>query len=195
MASSAAEHVIAIGTTRRPKVQAVERILTELCARFPEFLPGKLRFEPRSVASGAPSTPASSEASMLGAKNRAGRVLTALESEGLTPALAIGLEGGIATESGNVFLESWAFATDGARGYYGGSGRIPLPAELAAAVLERGQDLGPAADDYFERRDVAGHEGTFGVLTGGVITREEAFARSMLHALAPFYNPGAYSLE
>ena len=62
-------------------------------------------------------------------------------------------------------------------------------------MLDRGEDLGPAADRYFERRDVAGHEGTFGVLTNGIITREEAFARSMLHALAPFYNAGAYSLH
>jgi non-canonical (house-cleaning) NTP pyrophosphatase len=62
-------------------------------------------------------------------------------------------------------------------------------------VLGRGEDLGRAADHYFERRDVAGHEGTFGVLTNGVVTREEAFARSMLHALAPFYNAVAYSLH
>jgi non-canonical (house-cleaning) NTP pyrophosphatase len=92
-----------------------------------------------------------------------------------------------------VFLESWAFVTDGTRGFFGGSGRIPLPDELASAVLERGEDLGPAADRFFQRRDVAGREGTFGVLTGGVITREDAFARSMLHALAPFYNEVAYS--
>lgn len=188
-------HVIAIGTTRRPKVQAVENVLRELRTRFPDFLPGELRFEPRSVPSGAPSTPATTKDSMLGARNRAHNVLAALQEEGLTPTLSFGLEGGLACEGSLVFLESWAFVTDGERGFFGGSGRIPLPDELGAAVLERGQDLGPAADRYFERRDVAGQEGTFGVLTLGAVTREDAFARSMLHALAPFYNSSAYSLE
>ena len=186
--------IVSVGTTRRPKVQAVERVLAELRARFPDFLPGELRVEPRQVPSGAPSTPTATEATMLGAKNRAHAALVAVRDDGLTPSLSIGLEGGVATEGRTVFLESWAFATDGEHGFFGGSGRIPLPDEFAAAVLERGEDLGPAADHYFERRDVAGHEGTFGVLTGGVVTREEAFARSMLHALAPFYNAGAYSL-
>lgn len=132
---------------------------------------------------------------MRGAKNRAHAAMVALRRDGLTPSLSIGLEGGVATEGGTVFLESWAFATDGQRGFFGGGGRIPLPDELATAVLEREEDLGPAADQYFERRDVAGHEGTFGVLTSGVVTREDAFARSLLHALAPFYNTGAYSLK
>lgn len=188
--------IIAVGTTRRPKVQAVERVLTELRARFPNFLPGELTIEPRQVESGAPPTPRTTEETMRGAKTRARNAFAALRDEGLAPSLSIGLEGGIATanEGHTVFLESWAYVTDGERGFFGGSGRIPLPSELAAAVLDRGEDLGPAADRYFERRDVAGHEGTFGVLTDGVVTREEAFARSMLHALAPFYNAGAYSL-
>jgi len=190
-----ASPIVAVGTTRRPKVHAVERVLAELRARFPDFLPGELTIEPRQVPSGAPSTPTTTEATMLGAETRARNAFAALVDDGLAPSLSIGLEGGIATEGRTVFLESWAFATDGERGFFGGSGRIPLPDELAAAVLDRGEDLGPAADRYFERRDVAGHEGTFGVLTNGVITREEAFARSMLHALAPFYNAGAYSLH
>jgi inosine/xanthosine triphosphatase len=169
--------------------------LAALRARFPDFLPGELAIEPRQVESGAPSTPTTTEETMRGAKTRARNAFAALRDEGLAPSLGIGLEGGIATEGDTVFLESWAYATDGERGFFGGSGRIPLPAELADAVLGRGEDLGRAADHYFERRDVAGHEGTFGVLTNGVVTREEAFARSMLHALAPFYNAVAYSLH
>lgn len=187
--------IVAIGTTRRPKVQAVESVILQLRSRFPDFLPGELKLEPRQVPSGAPETPATTEATMLGARNRAHNALTALRDEGAEPALGIGLEGGVAAEGGAVFLESWAFATDGSRGYFGGSGRIPLPDELAVAVLEQGNDLGPAADVFFERQDIAGQEGTFGVLTNGMVTREEAFVRSMLHALAPFYNARAYSLE
>lgn len=187
--------IVAIGTTRRPKVQAVETVLSQLRSRFPTFLPGELKLEPRQVPSGAPSTPASTEATMLGARNRANNALATLRDEGLEALLGLGLEGGVATEGTVVFLESWAYATDGDRGFFGGSGRIPLPEELAFAVNEQGRDLGPAADEFFERQDIAGHEGTFGVLTNGMVTREEAFVRSMLHALAPFYNARAYSRE
>jgi non-canonical (house-cleaning) NTP pyrophosphatase len=187
--------IVAVGTTRQPKVRAVHSALSQLRARFPSFLPGELRLEPRQVSSRAPSTPATTEATMLGAQNRAHNALLAVRGDGIEPSIGIGLEGGIATELGAVFLESWAFATDGVRGFFGGSGRIPLPDELAAAVLDRGMDLGPAADSFFKRQDVAGHEGTFGVLTLGAVSREEAFVRSILHALAPFYNARAYSLE
>ena len=36
-------------------------------------------------------------------------------------------------------------------------------------------------------------KGTFGVLTADLVTREEAFVRALLHALAPFYNASAYA--
>jgi len=184
--------VVAVGTTRRPKLDAVELVLRELRERFPDFLAGELHLEPRQVRSGAPSTPISTEETMRGAKKRARRTFELLEREGITPALSIGLEGGIIVHNGATFLESWSFATDGNRGFFGGSGPIPLPDELSAAVLVHREDLGAAADRYFERRDVAGHEGTFGLLTQGMVSRKAAFVRSMLHALAPFYNAGAY---
>jgi len=189
------ESIVAVGTTRRPKIRAVERVIADLRARFPDFLSGELILEPRQVSSGAPSTPRTTKATMLGARNRAFNALEALRREGTEPSLSVGLEGGVAVDNGAAFLESWAFATDGHRGFFGGSGRIPLPERLALAVLERGEELGSAADDFFDEQDIAGHEGTFGALTQGIVTREEAFVRSMLHALAPFYNARAYSLE
>jgi len=184
--------VVAVGTTRQPKLDAVELVLRELRERFPDFLPGELGLEPRQVPSGAPSTPTTTEETMRGARNRATNAFELLEREGITPALSIGLEGGIVAQNGAAFLESWSFVTDGNRGFYGGSGSIPLPEELTEAVLVAREDLGAAADRYFERRDVAGHEGTFGLLTQGMVSRKAAFVRSMLHALAPFYNAGAY---
>ena len=185
--------IIAVGTERRPKLRAVERALTDLRSRFPSFLPGQLLLEPRRVPSGVSSTPTTTGECMEGARTRALGAFELLGQDGRSPALGIGLEGGVVSEEGLVFLESWAYVTDGASGHFGGSGCIPLPPELAEAVLGRGEDLGTAADRAFGRDDVAGGEGTFGVLTGGIVTREEAFVRSILHALAPFYNARVYS--
>jgi non-canonical (house-cleaning) NTP pyrophosphatase len=187
-----AELVIALGTTRAPKVRAVRRALFEIRDRFPRFLEGEIRLEPRSVPSGVAETPRSTTEAMRGAQSRAEGARRQVVSEGLSPVLAIGLEGGVASENGLAFLHSWAYVTDGARGHFGSGGSVPLPAELVRAVMEEGEELGGAADRYFERREVAAHEGTFGVLTGMMVSREEAFARSLIHALAPFYNARAY---
>jgi non-canonical (house-cleaning) NTP pyrophosphatase len=95
-------------------------------------------------------------------------------------------------EQPSFLLESWAYATDGVDGFFGSSGCLPLPRYLVEAVVEKGEDLGPAANRIFEQEDVAGRQGTFGILTADVITREEAFVRAVLHALAPFYNRATY---
>jgi inosine/xanthosine triphosphatase len=186
------ETVVVIGTQRVPKVRAVERAFSELRSRFPEFLPGSLRLEARSVSSGVAETPLSTEETMLGARTRAHAALETVLSEGMRASLGIGLEGGVASTRGASFLESWAYVTDGTRGYFGGSGAMPLPDGLAARVLVEGAELGDAADRYFARTEVAANEGTFGLLTRMMVSREDAFVRALTHALAPFYNLQAY---
>jgi inosine/xanthosine triphosphatase len=187
----ASETVIAIGTTRVPKVRAVERALSELRGRFPEFLPGALRLETRSVSSGVAETPRSTGEIMSGARTRARSAFETLLSDDERPAFGVGLEGGVAGAGEAFFLEAWAYVTDGERGYFGGSGAMPLPEGLAERVIS-GAELGEAADRYFGRTEVAANEGTFGLLTRMMVSREEAFVRSLIHALAPFYNFAPY---
>jgi non-canonical (house-cleaning) NTP pyrophosphatase len=94
------------------------------------------------------------------ARERAASVYAALLSEGAAPS-RIGLE---ASQAPSVcLLEAWAYVTDGRRGFFGGSGAIPLPQGLAKPVLAEGVDLGSAADRYFGRREIAANEGTFGI--------------------------------
>lgn len=186
------EVVVAVGTTREPKIRAVRHALDQIVEHFPDFLIGPIRVETRKVPSGVPSTPRSVEESMRGARRRAEEAYRELRAEGFEPRLGVGLEGGLMRRSEATFLEAWAYVTDGDRGHFGSSGSIPLPDELALEVMAGGEDLGPAADRYFLMREVAAHEGTFGVLTGMMVSREEAFRRALLHALAPFYNASAY---
>jgi inosine/xanthosine triphosphatase len=188
------EALIAVGTTRAPKIRAVERAFSELRKRLPDFLPGGIRIETRSVSSSVSSTPRSTEETMWGARKRASSVYETLLSEGSPPFLAVGLEGGVTSAERGCLLESWAYVTDGRRGYFGGSGAIALPEGLAEPVLQ-GVDLGTAADRYFGRRETAANEGTFGLLTRMMVSREEAFVRSLIHALAPFYNASGYGTE
>ena len=191
--------IVAIGSTRGPKVEAARRALSILKERFPGFLGDGLRLIARTVPSGTASTPLSSAELMEGARTRAQGLFETLSEEGTVPALSIGLEGGLRSETPEgsdepvVSLEAWAYTTDGVNGFFGSSGCLPLPGELVRAVIEDGEDLGPAADELYGQQDVAGRQGTFGVLTAELVTREGAFVRALLHALAPFYNASAYA--
>jgi non-canonical (house-cleaning) NTP pyrophosphatase len=192
--------IIAVGSTRTPKVRAVETALGLLRSRFPGFLPGAVRIDVHSVDSGVASMPTTTLEMMTGARARAKNALALVGREGSTGAIGIGLEGGVRMEATErdadeplAFLEAWSYTTDGARGFFGSSGAIPLPLSLSRPVVA-GADLGESADRVFGRTGIAGKEGTFGVLTGGTVSREDAFVRSLMHALAPFYNSTAYQV-
>lgn len=190
--------LVALGSKKEPKVRAAQRAFSMLQDHVPGFLDGEFRLIARAAPSGTSPTPRSTVELMAGARNRAETLLKSLRAEGKTPDLSLGLEGGLVSEVGvdgqqTLFmLEAWAYATNGTLGSFGSSGCLPLPNELAEAVIERGEDLGPVADRYFHRENVAGRQGTFGFLTAEIVTREEAFVRALLHALAPFYNRIVY---
>jgi non-canonical (house-cleaning) NTP pyrophosphatase len=186
------ETLIAVGTTRAPKIRAVERALSELRGRFPDFLPGPIRFETRSVSSGVSSTPRSTEETMRGARERASSVYDALLSEGALPILGIGLEGRLDRRSG-CLLEAWAYVTDGRRGFFGGNGAIPSRGDWRNRCSTR-VDLGRAADRYFGRQRSRQTREPW-ILTRMMMSREEAFVRSLIYALAPFYNAHGYGME
>lgn len=189
--------LVAVGSTRQPKVRAVGQALSRVRESFPTFLEGGFEIVTREVPSGTAATPRSTLELMTGARARAERVRTRVETEGRRPLLALGLEGGVLSERATngapvPLLEAWAYASDGERGYFGSSGCVPLPSAIDEAVRLRGEELGAAADRHYGLENVAAGQGTFGVLTGDLVTREEAFVRALLHALAPFYNPSAY---
>jgi non-canonical (house-cleaning) NTP pyrophosphatase len=113
-----------------------------------------------------------------------------------TPSYYVGLEGGleVAHENGTkrVLLESWAYVSDGQRGYFGRSGGVELPAALAYEVLERGTELSEAIDRYAGEKGIRDAQGAWGVLSANQITRQEAFRVAVIAAFAPFYNAKMY---
>ncbi len=91
-----------------------------------------------------------------------------------------------------VFLESWAYVTDGVRGHYGRSGGIELPEALALEVLENGVELSLAIDKFAGAVGIRDAQGAWGVLSSNFITRQEAFRVAVIAAFAPFYNERMY---
>jgi inosine/xanthosine triphosphatase len=200
---------IAVGSKRGPKLNAV----TEALEAFSAALAHDAQFEVvgMEVESGVSHTPASRDELMRGARQRAEALQEMARQDGAAWQYFVGLEGGLDVvhegapademlhHSGlqqnlhrRVFLESWAYVSDGARGHYGRSGSIELPEALAHEVLENGVELAVAIDRFAGAVGIRDAQGAWGVLSNDFITRQEAFRVAVIAAFAPFYNGKMY---
>lgn len=186
--------IVAVGSIRKPKLRAVTEALNTLA---PKLVPdGDFEIVGVEVESGVSSTPSSSEELMRGARQRAEAVALLARETRKPWRYFVGLEGGLEVlqddRSRRVFLESWAYVSDGTRGFYGRSGGIELPEELAHEVLERGFDLSDAIDRYAGAIGIRDGQGAWGVLSADLIQRDESFRVAVITAFAPFYNAKMY---
>ncbi len=186
--------IIAVGSTRKPKLNAVSDALDA----FASVLDPGAQFEVvgLEVESGVGHTPATCGELMRGARQRAEAVVEHARGKGENWKYFVGLEGGLEVlqENGNrrVFLESWAYVTDGVRGHFGRSGGVEIPEALAHQVLEKGVELSVAIDKFAGDVGIRDAQGAWGVLSSNLITRQEAFRVAVIAAFAPFYNEKMY---
>jgi inosine/xanthosine triphosphatase len=201
--------ILAVGSKRGPKLNAVKEALQAFSGK----LAPELQFEVVSVEveSGVSHTPTSRLELMRGARQRAESLEQLARERGASWNFFIGLEGGLDVieetalpqhQSSNadpnrnahrrVFLESWAYVTDGTRGHYGRSGSIEIPPALAHEVLDRGVELSAAIDNFAGAVGIRDAQGAWGVLSGNLISRQEAFRVALIAAFAPFYNANMY---
>ena len=197
---------IAAGSKRGPKLNAI----TEALQSFSAALAHDTQFEVVGVEveSGVSHTPTSRDELMRGARQRAEALQQRARQSGADWQYFVGLEAGldvvyegakIFSHSGfeqnrhrRVFLESWAYVSDGARGHFGRSGSIELPGALAHEVLENGVELSIAIDRFAGAVGIRDAQGAWGVLSNNFITRQEAFRVAVIAAFAPFYNAKMY---
>ena len=201
--------IIAVGSRRGPKLKAVSAALASFSAAL---APGSsFEVEGVEVESGVSHTPSSRGELMRGARQRAEALVRRAREIGASWNYFVGLEGGldVVSEEGSpqeimrnvglqknthrrVFLESWAYVTDAERGHFGRSGGIELPETLAHEVLENGVELSVAIDRFAGAAGIRDAQGAWGVLSGDLICREEAFRVAVIAAFAPFYNAKMY---
>jgi inosine/xanthosine triphosphatase len=188
--------LVAVGSTRQPKLNAVSEALEECGALLdPEARFSVVGIE---VPSGVGHTPISREELMAGARGRCEALVRLARERGEDWRYFVGLEGGldVVRENGRriTFLQSWAMVMDGAgREAYGQAGGILLPERLAEEVLDRGVELSVAVDAFAGGQGIRDMQGAWGVLTRNLITRQEAFRVAVIHAFAPFFNAALYS--
>jgi len=206
--------LVAVGSTRRPKVNAVSKALAAI-RTVSEFLP-EFEIVGVEVESGVRHTPLSREDLMAGARQRAEALVQIARAKAEPWKYFVGLEGGfdvipgldvipnldvmpeldVVSEAGNrwVFLESWAYVTDGAgRGSFGRSGAVPVPAALAATVVDDGVELSQAIDAFAGGHNIRDAEGAWGILTRNLTTRQDSFHLAVINAFAPFFNRELYA--
>jgi inosine/xanthosine triphosphatase len=188
--------LVAVGSTRQPKLNAVSEALRAFASMLDHG--AEFRVVGEEVPSGVGHTPLSRAELMAGARGRAEALVRLAQERGELWRYFVGLEGGldVVQENGRrlTFLESWAFVTDGSgRESYGRSGAVSLPEALAAEVLDRGVELSVAIDAFAGGRGIRDAQGAWGVLTGNLITRQESFRIAVISAFAPFFNLSLYS--
>ncbi len=187
--------IIAVGSTRRPKLEGVRDAIAELGPRLAPD--AEFEIVGAEAPSGVRDTPLSRAEMMQGAKNRA-EFLQRIAKERNEPwNYFIGVEGGLEIvnvgDARIVFLENWAYVLDrNGHGSFGQSGAVAVPEPLAARVVDEGIDLAQAVDAFAGTHGIRDAQGAWGVLTRDLVTRRDAFRQAVINAFAPFYNAQAY---
>ena len=163
---------VAVGSENPVKRAATERAVGDRASAIDAV----------AVESGVSEQPWGEAETVLGARTRAERAVSVGGAD-----RGVGIEGGVARVPGvsGLFLVMWAAVTDGDAVGLGAGPRLELP-ERIADTLEDGEELGPVMDDVLDTTGVAQREGAAGVLTDGIVTREDALYQAVAAAFARF---------
>lgn len=168
---------VAVGSTNPVKINAVRAVLARVGV--------DVDVSGLGVASSVRDQPVGDEETIRGAMTRARSALAAGDAD-----LGVGIEGGVVNEAdGSMRTCAWAaiVAPDGRHGV-GGSLAMPLPPVVAEAV-RGGLELGHAMDRLTGARDTKRGAGAVGILTDGLVDRQQAYEVLVSYALAPFLTP------
>lgn len=185
---------IAIASKRGPKVEAAKVV----CDKLKHFLTSdssRIEYLTFDVDGGV-EMPRTLGELLRGARQRVAKLLEATQSQQRKADFFVGMEGGFHTvrhDGTNLtFLQSWAFVSDGTVGHFGSSGNILVPERIAKEVMEHGRDLSDVIDEAAQQTDVRSKQGTWGILTRDLLTRQQSFEIALTAAFAPFYNKNVY---
>jgi len=149
-----------------------------------QFPAESIDFIPVTVDSGVHEQPRSDDETLRGARNRAHNAFVVRPDADFW----IGLEGGIETVGDQLMAFAWMAAL-GKDGNISTARTVTLPLPPAVkSLVEQGLELGDANDRVFSTVNSKHEGGAFGLLTGGLYTRETVYTEALVIALVPFIN-------
>jgi inosine/xanthosine triphosphatase len=172
-------HRVAVGSTNPVKLAAVRAVFQRLEPR--------VHVDGIAVASGVPDQPMGDAQTIEGAANRARAARAALDAD-----LGVGIEGGVVDAPDGMRTCAWAVVVPRAGvPHVGGSLSMPLP-DAVAVLIRDGVELGHAIDQLIGTRNIKHGAGAVGILTEGLVNRQEAYETILAYALAPILGPRLY---
>jgi non-canonical (house-cleaning) NTP pyrophosphatase len=189
---------IAIGSSRATEIKAVKEAWKVFCCNILDDLNEPAEFFGYDVPNELSDFPRSVEDLMRGARGRVENLMLQLKREKAEAEFYIGLEGGFSIVNSQgpkrlVFLESWAYVSDGHRGSFGHGGGVCVPAAVANPAIDRGIQLGIVLDRFKKDKGIESDQGPWGSLTRDILNAQHSFVIALITAFAPFYNPEAFS--
>ena len=172
---------IAVGSGNPLKLRAVKKVLAQMGEN--------IEVVAVPAESGVSHTPQSNEETIAGAARRAREAKKTDRA-----AWGIGLEGGMARFAGTWFSGVWCVITDGNRSFPGGGVHFQLPPHLVERIVKNKEEMGPCLDEISGVKTSKKKMGAEGILTKGLLDRENTLAAAFRYALAPFLHPGWYGL-
>lgn len=163
---------VGVGSTNPVKRSATIRAMSDVATAI----------ESVDVDSGVSEQPWGERETIEGANTRANRARMDDDFE-----LGVGIEGGVARIDGadGLFLVMWAAVTNGTTTGLGSGPRLRLPTSVADR-LDDGAELGPVMDEVLGTEGVARRQGAAGVLTDGIVTREDALFQAVAGGFGQF---------
>ena len=173
-------HRVAVGSMNPVKLGAVRAVLRQLAP--------SVQVDGVAVASGVPDQPLGDAQTIAGATSRAHAARAALDAD-----LGVGIEGGVVETPTGMRTCAWAVvATRDGAAHVGGSLSMPLP-DAVAALIRDGMELGHAIDRLLGTENIKHGAGAVGILTEGLVSRQQAYEAIIAYALAPVLGGEIYS--
>lgn len=174
---------VAVGSQNPIKIRAVTDAIQQI---WPDAMCTGCQ-----VDSGVSAQPTNEDEAIRGAVNRA-----MCASRKLRTDWGVGLEGYTVDTAHGMFLAAWVAvvrreqpAADTALQIgLGSGGRILVP-EFLAERIRHGGELGPLMDQVTSQLNTKHQQGAIGILTNGLVDRQEALRYGVLYALARFVSP------
>ncbi|GAA0877594.1 inosine/xanthosine triphosphatase [Algoriphagus jejuensis] len=141
-----------------------------------------------NAASGVSDQPKGDIETLLGAKNRAQNSREVFPEANYW----VGIEGGLDQDDFGMYAFAWIFILDReGKASQSKTGTFYLP-KAVADLVDNGMELGKADDVVFDRENSKQQGGSVGILTHGIVDRNEYYRQAIILALIPFVNENLF---